>query len=670
MKSIISIVVFIVSFPVLSLAQSTSDWWYFGQNAGVHFTANGPVADTNGALWTSEGCSAVSDENGDLLFYTDGSLVFDHTHTQMPNGFGLFGNLSASNSSVIVPMPGSNDEYFIATVDQGGAFGQGMYYSKVDMTLNGGNGDVDTAEKNVFLADSVAEKLVAVRAGSKYWIISHKVNSDEMLAYEVTGAGVNTTPVITHTGHTNNNGFGYCMAASPEGDRLATSFFDQDSIFLYDFDLSTGVVTNTMKIGSSHSGGILYGFSFSPSGNLLYCQPFGFCTVLQYDLTLGSAAAITNSETTVANAGSGGGALQLGPDGKLYIARVNNSFLSVINQPDVVGIGCDFDTIGVDLANRNCVFGLPNFIKLGSAASFTYEGECEGEPTVFTTNLNNVDSVEWDFGDPGSGASNSSTQFNPSHVFSDTGWFTVTLIYHSWATGTDTISDLVWIFPQPVLDLGPDTNICGTNSFIKSVAQPYATYLWSTGDTTSSLLIDSAGEYSVTVFGHCDTLIDSLEVVETPIQTGIIFSQQQNGFVTLSVLSGYGYVWSTGDTTASIDVYSIGTYSVEYFAENGCKYQAFITITEIEFVGISEVQKLVVDVFPNPANNEVNLLSSRSGLHQLRVYNVNGKVVLTEAFNLSNSEQTTVELKELPPGVYMMTITIGESFTTSKLLIE
>ena len=90
--------------------------------------------------------------------------------------------------------------------------------------------------------------------------------------------------------------------------------------------------------------------------------------MLQYDLTLGSAAAITNSETTVANAGSGGGALQLGPDGKLYIARVNNSFLSVINQPDVVGIGCDFDTIGVDLANRNCVFGLPNFIKLGSAA--------------------------------------------------------------------------------------------------------------------------------------------------------------------------------------------------------------------------------------------------------------------------------------------------------------
>ena len=73
MKSIISIVVFVVSFPVLSLAQSTSDWWYFGQNAGVHFTANGPVADTNGALWTSEGCSAVSDENGDQLFYTDGS---------------------------------------------------------------------------------------------------------------------------------------------------------------------------------------------------------------------------------------------------------------------------------------------------------------------------------------------------------------------------------------------------------------------------------------------------------------------------------------------------------------------------------------------------------------------------------------------------------------------
>ena len=78
----------------------------------------------------------------------------------------------------------------------------------------------------------------------------------------------------------------------------------------------------------------------------------------------------------------------------------------------------------------------------------------------------------------------------------------------------------------------------------------------------------------------------------------------------------------------------------------------------------------MVDIFRSPVKSEVYLQSSQSGSHQLRVFDVTRKIVLTEALSLSIGEQTIVTLKELTPGVYTMTITIGESFTTSKLSIE
>ena len=80
----------------------------FRNQCWVHFTTSGPVADTNGQVSASEGCSSISDPAGNLLFYTDGITVFDSNHDIMPNGSGLFGGTSASNSAVIVPKPGSS----------------------------------------------------------------------------------------------------------------------------------------------------------------------------------------------------------------------------------------------------------------------------------------------------------------------------------------------------------------------------------------------------------------------------------------------------------------------------------------------------------------------------------------------------------------------------------
>src|SRR5688572_247537 len=77
-------------------SQKQVNHWYFGINAGLDFNSGAPVVLTNGALNTTEGTSAISDANGNLLFYTDGVNVWNNTHSVMPNGTGLQGDVSTT----------------------------------------------------------------------------------------------------------------------------------------------------------------------------------------------------------------------------------------------------------------------------------------------------------------------------------------------------------------------------------------------------------------------------------------------------------------------------------------------------------------------------------------------------------------------------------------------
>ena len=62
-------------------------------------------------------------------------------------------------------------------------------------------------------------------------------------------------------------------------------------------------------------------------------------------------------------ASNGGGALQLGPDNKIYVTRREATSLGVINSPNTLGVGCNYIDNGVSLAGRKSLNALPNFIQ-------------------------------------------------------------------------------------------------------------------------------------------------------------------------------------------------------------------------------------------------------------------------------------------------------------------
>ena len=327
--------------------------WYFGQNAGLDFNSGAPVALTNGQLSTGEGCASIADNNGDLLFYTDGMTVYDKTHTVMSNGTGLLGNSSSSQSAIIVKKPTSNTIYYIFTVDGMGSSG-GLNYSEVDMTLNSGLGDIN-AIKNIPLIPATCEKVTAIehQNGIDFWVVSRLENSNTYHAYLLTSAGVNTTPIITNIGPVYNQTLGY-LKASPDGTKIAAVNYFNLLSELFDFDNSTGILGNYIALPVNNA----YGIEFSPNSQILYVSVI-MADISQFNLFAGTPADINNSQIIIGS--NAGGALQLAPDGKIYSAQVGSSYLGVINNPDVLGLGCNLIESAVNLSSGISMLGLPAF---------------------------------------------------------------------------------------------------------------------------------------------------------------------------------------------------------------------------------------------------------------------------------------------------------------------
>lgn len=466
------VLAFILNLTTLIYSQQEANVWYFGNNAGLDFNSGSPVALLNGQLDTQESCGSIADTSGQLLFYTDGMSVFNRNHVVMPNGSGLLGQSSSSQSGTIVPAPGSTTLFYIFTTDREG-HPNGFRYSVVDMSLNGGLGDVTTV-KNVLVFTPSLECISVVSKGNNidYWVVVHGFNNNKFFSYSLTNAGLSATPVESAVG-TAITGSGFDAAAvikiAPSGSKLAfTSVTDVAQLF--DFDNNTGVVSNPITL--STETGELYGIEFSPNENVLYIVN-SFYKVYQYDLL---AANIPNSKITLYNGPDVPGQLQLGPDGKIYIANYGKGKLGVISNPNVVGLGCDLQMQSFDLSGRISSLGLPSFNRSYFTAGFTATNFCEGTATQFTlSTTQNINSVNWDFGD-GSPISNS---FNPSHLYANAGTYTVTM-NATGAGGTISKSKVITILALPIVaGTVANQNLCSANNSMYNLAQHNAVLLGS-----------------------------------------------------------------------------------------------------------------------------------------------------------------------------------------------
>jgi len=343
--------------PSQAVAQLQNNIWYFGNGGGIDFNTSPPGIPPGGLLRTAEGCAVASDPTtGTLLFYTDGTTVWNRNHAQMTNGTDLHGGFSSTQSAMIVPDPGNRQRYYIFTAGNVELGKYGIEYSIVDMSLMGGLGAV-IAPKNVSLIGPQTEKLTSTPHcnGHDIWVISQ--NSGIFYAFLVGDSGI-ASPVTSTPGVGRDvHAVGY-LQASPDGRHLAAASYTHAlALQLYDFDNSTGIVSNRISLTTEQ---FFYGVCFSPDNTKLYAT--GIYKLFQYDLSSGNAAEIVASETILYHSIDDMWAIQRGPDGKLYVARDSTTYLGVITMPNAPGIACGYVHNGFDLHNGLSRLGLPGII--------------------------------------------------------------------------------------------------------------------------------------------------------------------------------------------------------------------------------------------------------------------------------------------------------------------
>lgn len=143
------------------------------------------------------------------------------------------------------------------------------------------------------------------------------------------------------------------------------------------------------------------------------------------------------------------------------------------------------------------------------------------------------------------------------------------------------------------------------------------------------------------------------------------------GSVSIDSVTGgsapYTYLWSNGETTASITGLTSGTYEVTITDAIGCEKTASFTVNSIT-VGIAEVNNLNAKLYPNPTTGQFYVELTNAGKTTVSVYDLAGHIVATAQGDGNN--RINIDLGNISSGMYYVRIYQGDAGTVQKLVIE
>jgi gliding motility-associated-like protein len=547
----------LVFITTIAYPQGVNNNWCFGTHDGLNFNNGSPVVFYD-SITSVEGCAAASDLTGNLLFYASPEKVWDRGNNIMPNGSGLLGTTSATQGAAIIQSFTNPNQYYLFTIMD--TIPHKLAYSVIDMSLNGGYGDVIPAQKNILLDSNVSEKMVIVRGDSTctyVWLLVHAVSNHVFYAFRIDAAGINPTPVVSNSGFfTTFDSYRFGEMKVSVKNNLVLANLSSHSLELDSINVNTGIVSGAALLDTNNYDNY-YGVAYSPDGSKLYVGLTGG-NVLQYDVSLlPDINAAYNSKTVL---GPGTGGLRLGPDGRIY--GVNGVQLNVINNPNLPGVSCGFVPNAITLLSppgstmgSDVVLNAPNIIKTrkDTAACF--------EPGTFTINAPpGYSTYLWSDG-----------TILQSDTFSSPGV--------KWVTATQGCTTLIdtFVVSQGIADTTisvTDTSICFVN-YVATLQAPtgYTGYLWSDGTTQSFDTFGAAGTKWVTAANGCSMLQDTFHVSSLPINTTTAVTDTTICLVNITpVFSGQpgytSYLWSDGKTTLTDTMAVAGVKWVN--AQTGC----------------------------------------------------------------------------------------------------
>lgn len=509
------ILLFLFLWPVVATAQGIYDHWYFGNGAGLHFTADGAVADTSGKLYAETVSISISDNDGNLLFYSDGSRVYNAKHQVMEGAHNMGGD------------PGY---YALAAVPENQATGvyrifycknKTLFHAQIEPGWNEGNGRVSIIDS--IAAYHILPKITAVRHCNRedYWIVAPALDFSGFYAFHFGPGGLSSVPVVSFVSILSEVAPYGTLAASPLGNYIAMTLKSGNyALYLFDFDNRAGMVSEPRLFRFNYNPfGI--GTCFSPDGRFLYFTTGGEQYRLwQMDLLAPEPEEMAQSLTEIA--GGNHYALAMAPDGRIYIAKANRNYLSTISNPCLPGKACGYTEKAVTLNGRLCKFVLPDclssyFVK----PAFQSKGWCTGDSTHFRVNFPGIyDSIRWEIQNPGFHAISGQPAW--SLRLPDTGSYRVTLCLFQCGF-VDTVVEFRTKYAPPEVYFAEDTLMMTSPPLsLGPEGNNYQFIIWNTGDITHSIFIEEPGTYWFQASNASCLTSDSIVVVNN-LSGGVFF---------------------------------------------------------------------------------------------------------------------------------------------------
>ena len=255
--------------------------------------------------------------------------------------------------------------------------------------------------------------------------------------------------------------------------------------------------------------------------------------------------------------------------------------------------------------------GADEFSKILPVPIITYQGNmifCQNDSIVLHTPYVAGYSYQWKLNGVAIMGANDSV-----YSVKSSGSYAVTTSYFN-SIPTTSIAANIIVNPLPTLDLGLDSTICETHQITLDAGAGMDSYLWSTGDTTQTILVDSTG------FGGIGNSIDFSAIV----------------------------------------------------TQLGCINSDTITITVADCTGIPDNLEInEINIYPNPSTGIINIdLPKGLTKLELSVFNMVGQIVFTDEIVSQTETIKTIDLSDVPKGIYFIGLKSDGEQQFSKVILN
>lgn len=279
---------------------------------------------------------------------------------------------------------------------------------------------------------------------------------------------------------------------------------------------------------------------------------------------------------------------------------------------------------------------------------------CPGDVLTFTATVQgSFSSYQWS---GGAGTWTNANQLTATYQVgaSETGTIPITFTATN-CNGNVTDQLLIQVTSNPQVSISPagPIDLCTGNN-VNLLAVGIGSFVWSTGNTTSSITVNSPGTYTVTASNACGS--STAQVVVQNVGSAPVANISpaspvqlcQGNQVMLTVGGGTNYSWNTGETTASIQVNTAGNYTVT--VSNACgssTASVSVLVTPLPTVSISPTGP--IDLC---AGNQVTLTASGVGNF------------------LWNTGSSSLSINVNTPGTYTVTASNTCGSSTAQVVVQ